>query len=94
MSLVYALDLQLERILEEGLEKRFARHSAMAARVHDWALANGLGLFAPEGYRSHTVTAVENRLGLEFANLNKYLINRVNLIIGYCLTYQSRNKIK
>ena len=30
MSLIFALDLQLDRILEEGLENRFARHAAMS----------------------------------------------------------------
>jgi aspartate aminotransferase-like enzyme len=33
MSLIFALELQLDRILAEGLENRFARHSAMAKRV-------------------------------------------------------------
>ncbi len=39
ISLIYALDFQLERILAEGLERRFARHSAMAERVQAWAEA-------------------------------------------------------
>ena len=35
MALVYALDVQLDRILEEGLEPRFARHAAKTLiRVH------------------------------------------------------------
>jgi aspartate aminotransferase-like enzyme len=35
LSLVYALDFQLDRILSEGRAARFARHSAMARRVQE-----------------------------------------------------------
>ncbi|MDX1435766.1 MAG: aminotransferase class V-fold PLP-dependent enzyme, partial [Anaerolineales bacterium] len=44
ISLLYALDAQLERIFEEGLEARFDRHAALAARVQNWALQRELGL--------------------------------------------------
>ncbi|HLF73513.1 MAG TPA: alanine--glyoxylate aminotransferase family protein, partial [Anaerolineales bacterium] len=60
MSLIYALDYQLDRILAEGLENRFARHSAMAKRVQEWAEAHDLSMYAPEGYRSQTVTTMKN----------------------------------
>jgi predicted phosphoserine aminotransferase len=76
ISLIYALDFQLDRILAEGLENRFARHSALAARVQDWALERGFGLFAPEGYRSQTVTTVENTLNIDIAVLNAFLMTR------------------
>jgi predicted phosphoserine aminotransferase len=76
ISLIYALDFQLDRILAEGLENRFARHSALAARVQDWALERGFGLFAPEGYRSQTVTTVENTLNIDIAALNAFLMTR------------------
>jgi aspartate aminotransferase-like enzyme len=59
ISLMYALDAQLDRILEEGLETRFQRHAAMAALIQNWALEHG-GLFAEEGFRSKTVTTVHN----------------------------------
>lgn len=84
LSLIYALDRQLERILAEGLEARFARHSAMAARVQSWALARGLALYAPEGYRSQTVTTVENRAGWDIAELNRFLMQReMRIANGY-----------
>jgi predicted phosphoserine aminotransferase len=73
VSLVYALDVQLDRIREEGLENRYARHRDMAARVQTWALDRGFGLFAAEGYRSPTVTAVENRPNVDIAALNAAL---------------------
>ena len=32
MSLIFALDFQLDRILAEGLDARFARHAAMSKK--------------------------------------------------------------
>jgi aspartate aminotransferase-like enzyme len=84
LSLIYALDYQIERILAEGLEARFARHAALAGRVQDWALARGLALFAPQGYRSKTVTTVDNRLGLDVSVLNSFLLQRdMRIANGY-----------
>jgi len=84
LSLIYALDLQIERILAEGLEQRFARHAAMAGRVQSWALERGLSLYAPEGYRSKTVTTVENARGWDISALNKFLVERdLRIANGY-----------
>jgi aspartate aminotransferase-like enzyme len=84
ISLIYALDLQLDRIFEEGLENRFARHAAMAERVQSWALSMGFGLFAPTGFRSKTVTTVENRLNLDISDLNNFLLKQdMRIANGY-----------
>jgi aspartate aminotransferase-like enzyme len=84
ISLIYALDVQLDRIMAEGLEKRFTRHSEMAECVQEWALEQGLGLFADEGYRSKTVTAVANTLDLDIAELNAYLMKKdMRIANGY-----------
>lgn len=84
LSLIYALDFQLDRILAEGLEARFARHSALAGRVQAWALERGLDLYAPKGFRSMTVTTIDNRLGLDVAAINRFLIERgMRIADGY-----------
>ncbi|NLG71219.1 MAG: alanine--glyoxylate aminotransferase family protein [Chloroflexi bacterium] len=84
LSLIYALDLQLDRIQAEGLENRFARHEAMARRVQEWALSCGLNLFAPEGYRSKTVTTITNQLNLDISDLNRFLMERgMRIANGY-----------
>jgi aspartate aminotransferase-like enzyme len=84
ISLIYALDQQLDRILEEGLEVRFARHAAMAERVQSWALSMGFGLFAPEGSRSKTVTTIENRHNLDIPDLNQFLLKHdMRIANGY-----------
>ena len=63
MSLFYALQVQLERIAAEGIEARWARHAAMAERCWEWAddmTQRGvpLGVLAPPGFRSPTVTCL------------------------------------
>lgn len=84
VSLIYALDVQLQRIFQEGLENRFKRHSDMASRVQSWALDSGLSLFAPEGYRSQTVTTVAHNGEVDFAAMNAYLIERgMRIANGY-----------
>jgi aspartate aminotransferase-like enzyme len=59
ISLLFGLDFQLDRMLEEGMPARYRRHREMADLVRDWAIRRR-GLFAEEGYRSNTITVVEN----------------------------------
>ncbi len=63
VSLMYAAAVQVEAIREEGIENRWARHRAMAERTYTWVeelRGRGVevGILAPEGYRSPTVTCV------------------------------------
>jgi aspartate aminotransferase-like enzyme len=84
LSLIYALDLQLDHILNEGLESRFSRHQEMARLVQDWVPAHGLDFFATEGYRSNTVTTITNTLQIDINTLNAFLSSRDMLIAnGY-----------
>ena len=84
MALIFALDRQLDRILAEGLENRFARHSAMAVRVQQWADLQGLSLYAPEGYRSQTVTTIKNERDIDLPDLNAFLKKRgMRIANGY-----------
>ena len=84
MSLIYALEFQLDRILAEGLDNRFARHSAMAKRVQEWADAHDLSMYAPEGYRSQTVTTIKNDRRISISELNTFLKQReMRIANGY-----------
>jgi len=67
ISLIYALDHQLQKMAAEGLEQRYARHRQMAAATRRWILDQGFGLFAADGYRSVTLTsgADDGRTDLE-----------------------------
>ena len=84
MSLIFALDRQLDRILAEGIENRFTRHAAMAKRVHEWADEHDLPMYAPAGFRSQTVTTVKNERGIDISDLNAFLKKRgMRLANGY-----------
>ena len=68
LSLLYALDAQLEQIMREGIEARWARHAAMAKRTWGWvdeqrAAGRDLRVLAPEGYRSPAVTCISAPAG-------------------------------
>lgn len=72
LSHMYALDYQLDCILEEGLDNRFARHARMAERVREWALAN-YALYSDPAHLSQTVTCITNTKGFSVAELNQRL---------------------
>ena len=83
ISHMFALDLQMDRILNEGMEARFARHDAMATRVQDWAKKH-FALYPVEKYASRTVTCIKNTRGISVADLNKELGKRgLTLSNGY-----------
>ena len=82
VSLIYALDFQLDRILAEGIEERFVRHASMSQRVYDWALANGMTPFAEEGARSKTVATINNTRNIDIAALNAFLMEAYQMRIS------------
>jgi aspartate aminotransferase-like enzyme len=84
ISLIWALNAELDKILAEGLEKRFTRHSAMADRVQSWAMEHGMEPLAPEGYRSKTVSTIKNDRGVDIGALNKFLLSKgMRIANGY-----------
>jgi aspartate aminotransferase-like enzyme len=80
ISLMQALDAQLDAIAAEGWAARFARHRRLMEQVHAWVEANDFDFLAEEGYRSPTVTAIRNTRGLDVGALNAYLRGRGMLI--------------
>jgi aspartate aminotransferase-like enzyme len=79
ISLIQALNKQMDDILAEGLENRWNRHKQMAAFVQDWA-RRYFGLYSDERYLSPTVTNVENTRGINIAGLNEELGKRGAMI--------------
>jgi len=79
ISLIQALDQQMDDILAEGLDERFARHTEMAEIVREWARTY-FGLYGDERYLSNTVTNVENTRGISVASLNEELGKRGAMI--------------
>ena len=82
VSLVYALDFQMDRIFAEGIENRFRRHQTMSQRVYDWAQENGMSLFAEEGMRSKTVATINNDRNIDIPALNAFLIKKYQMRIS------------
>lgn len=79
ISLIQALNKQMDDILAEGLENRWARHVEMAEIVRAWARQN-FALYADERYLSNTVTNIENTRGISVAGLNEELAKRGAMI--------------
>jgi aspartate aminotransferase-like enzyme len=75
ISLIQALNSQMDDMLAEGLDSRFARHIEMAEVVRAWARKH-FSLFADERYLSNTVTTIKNTRGISVAGLNDELAKR------------------
>jgi len=70
ISLLYALDVQLQRIVDEGMDKRWQRHLDMQSRTFQWVeemrfRGVGIDVFADEGHRSPTVTCLSMADGMD-----------------------------
>lgn len=85
IATIYGLRHQLDVIFEEGVENRFARHEKLNDMVHDWVRANGFEFFAPEGFRSKSLTCLANNKGIDVAKLGQIMREEHSLAIdgGY-----------
>ena len=72
LSHMFALDKQLDLIMEEGLDNRFRRHKLMAERVQRWA-KESFALFPQEQFASQTVTCIKNTCNLNITRLSREL---------------------
>jgi aspartate aminotransferase-like enzyme len=85
IPLIYALRSKLGEIAVEGLQARYERHRHLNSLVHAWVQERGFGFFAPDGYRSLSLTCVKNTLGIDVAAWIKRLRERHQMVIdgGY-----------
>ncbi len=85
IPLINALASKLDDIFTEGLQARYARHAALNAQVHAWVKSHGFEFFAPEGYRSLSLTCVANNRDIDVASWIKRLREKHRLVIdgGY-----------
>ena len=72
LSHMFALNYQLDRILAEGLDARFARHKEMAEYTRAWAKKN-FAIFPVEKFSSQTLTTITNTKNINVGNLNSEL---------------------
>lgn len=81
LSVLYALEVQLARMLGEGMEARWARHTAMAERTWRWVdemkeKGVALGVMAPKGHRSPAVTTVTLPDGVTGPEVTKAVVEK------------------
>ena len=69
---IQALDAQLDDILAETPEARYARHASLGTIVREWARRH-FAVFAEEGHESPTLTCITNTRGISVSSLNKEL---------------------
>ncbi|MEM1296610.1 MAG: alanine--glyoxylate aminotransferase family protein [Verrucomicrobiota bacterium] len=70
---IFGLRQKVNEIEAEGIENRYARHEKLNNMAHDWVCANGFEFFAPEGYRSKSLTCVANNRQIDVAKLQKLM---------------------
>lgn len=75
ISLINALNVQMDRIFEEGVQNRFQRHLDMAEHVRSWTRKH-FALYSDENYLSPTVTNVHNTREIDVVALNAELAKR------------------
>jgi aspartate aminotransferase-like enzyme len=85
ISHIYALESKLEDIFTEGVSARHARHAELNATVAQWVTKHGFAFFAPEGYRSKTLTCVANNQDIDVPAMLARLKERHGIILdgGY-----------
>lgn len=82
ISLIFGLQYILETIAAEGMENRFARHLSNNKMIHDWAARHNFQHFAPEGFRSVSLSCFHTPEGFDQSNFIKTLKNKHNFMIN------------
>ena len=82
VSVAFAMQEGLRMLEEEGLENVYQRHARLARATQAGLEALGFQLFAPDGYRSHTVTSALPPPGLDVNALRKLLDARYGVVIA------------
>ncbi|MCD4751988.1 MAG: alanine--glyoxylate aminotransferase family protein [Anaerolineaceae bacterium] len=84
VSLYYALETQLDRIMEEGLENRFNRHAQLSKQIAAWGETHNMPPMAERLYRAKSITTLYNNHHLDFLKLRTYLKERdLEIANGY-----------
>jgi alanine-glyoxylate transaminase / serine-glyoxylate transaminase / serine-pyruvate transaminase len=82
ISMLYALQVGLERVLAEALEARIARHERLGALLHDGLEALGLPLLAQAGHRLPQLTTVGLPQGTDEAQWRRRLLDEHGIEVG------------
>jgi len=83
MSIFFGLDVALERMVEEGMERIFARHASIARMVRRGVKEMGLELLCEdERFASDTVTAVKAPEGVEVSALRTLMEDEHGVVLA------------
>lgn len=83
ISVFFGLDIALERMSVEGLERIFARHARLARMVREGVKQMGLKLLCEdETYASDTVTAVRCPDGIEVTALRNLMEDEFGIVLA------------
>ncbi len=82
VSVMFALDRALEKILMEGMESVFRRHAEIGETTRRGAKEMGLTLFPDEGVASNTVTAVNVPEGVDAARLLRMMREEHGVVLA------------
>lgn len=82
IALLHGLKQIVDTMMAEGLEARFARHERTNAQVHAWVEKHGFEHFAPEGYRSRSLTTIANNRNLDVPAFVKAVRQKHSFLIN------------
>jgi len=82
VSVYFAMDFALKKLLVEGLKNIQARHARLGKFTREGVKALGLKLLADERVASNTVTAVVVPEGVDGAALNKMMRTEYNTVLA------------
>lgn len=82
ISHIYALESKVDDIFTEGVANRHVRHTENNNIVHEWMRRHGFDFFAPEGFRSKSLTCVANNRGIDVAEFAKKAKDKGFIIDG------------
>jgi len=82
INMLYGLQEALTIVLEEGLEKRFARHREMSGLLKKGLGEMGIGYASQEGHSLPMLNAVKVPEGVEDGTVRKRLLEEYGIEIG------------
>ncbi len=82
LSAMYALNVSLQNMLDEGMEHVFGRHTEIANYTRNKALNNGLEILPDLDVASDTVTAIKLPKSIDGNALVSTIRERHNIVVG------------
>ena len=82
VSVFYALEASLKKILDEGIENVYTRHKSLAEKTRTQVKGLGLEVLADERVASNTVTAIRVPDGIDGRQLSKHNRETYNVVLG------------